>query len=124
MRGTKKLKELAKEQRREPTRAEALFWAAVRRKEFDGYKFYRQRIVWKYIADYYCPKLRLVVEIDGPIHERVENVEYDRVRDEVFRGMGLTVLRFGNERILSNLAACLEEIREVMRIRNEAGKAP
>jgi very-short-patch-repair endonuclease len=115
MRGSETLKTYARTHRKNPTEAEKIFWTAVRRNELDGLKFYRERVFIKYIADFYCPELKLVVEIDGPIHDKPENQEYDRLRDRFFQGKGLLVKRFTNEQVIDHLEECLEEIRRIAR---------
>jgi very-short-patch-repair endonuclease len=112
LRSTPRIKVFAKQNRQKQTQAEVVFWEAVRRKEFEDFKFYRQRPIGRYIADFYCPKLNLVVEVDGPIHEEPEQKEYDQYRDKVLRGKGLTVIRFLNEQVIQDLTGCLESIKQ------------
>ncbi|HEX3045828.1 MAG TPA: endonuclease domain-containing protein [Bacillota bacterium] len=124
MRGTERLKTYARAHRKEPTEAEKRFWGAVRGNELDGLKFYRERVMWKFIADFYCAELKLVVEIDGPIHDSPERQAYDRMREDVFRRNGLTVIRFKNEQVLLALDECLEEIRKIAKAKKGlVGKA-
>lgn len=82
-----------------------------------GYKFLRQHplcveVVLErslyYIPDFYCDKAKLVIEADGPIH--LLKKEYDKNRDEVLKGLGLTILRFDNEQILNDMASVLNTI--------------
>ncbi len=102
----------ARGQRREPTRAEAIFWQAVRGRRFAGLKFKRQMAIGPFIADFCCFELRLIVELDGEPHETDEARERDRRRDTFLRDEGYRVLRFSNERVLGNLEFVLREIAE------------
>jgi very-short-patch-repair endonuclease len=102
---------LARTLRKQKTPAEKHLWNVLRRKQFHGYKFYRQHPIASYIADFYCPKLRLVVEIDGKIH-RVRK-GYDDARTDVLNGMNLTVIRYSNENILTELSRVLIHLKKI-----------
>jgi very-short-patch-repair endonuclease len=80
----------AKQQRRKMTPPEVKLWALLRRSPC-GVGFRRQHPVGPYVADFYCPAAKLVIEIDGMIHDFT--VERDLARDEYMRGLGLTILR-------------------------------
>ena len=92
------------------TDAENLLWSRIRRKQLKGLQFYRQKIIGSYIADFYCPKLKLVIEVDGGQHYSAEGKENDRMRDAYMQGAGITVIRFSDRDVLKNLEAVLEEI--------------
>ncbi|SEM26444.1 Very-short-patch-repair endonuclease [Bosea lupini] len=102
----------ARDQRREPTRAEAAFWQAVRNRRFGNLKFKRQMAIGPFIADFCCHEHRLIVELDGEPHETDEARAGDRRRDAFLRDEGYRVLRFSNERVLGNLEFVLREIAE------------
>jgi very-short-patch-repair endonuclease len=93
----------ARQLRKEETSEEKIFWELVRARRFQGKKFYRQfPIAYEYrnrtrffICDFYCFEERLVVEIDGPIHNKQK--AHDERRTAILNGMGLRVLRFLNE---------------------------
>jgi very-short-patch-repair endonuclease len=108
------LRSLATELRKRQTRAEALFWQEVRNRNCLGYKFYRQRILLNYIVDFYCRELKLVIEIDGGIHSREQNHIYDKIRSADLESYGLTLLRYSNEQILSDLSKVLEDLKTHM----------
>ncbi|MGH7800206.1 MAG: endonuclease domain-containing protein [Thermodesulfobacteriota bacterium] len=108
----KNLKSLARELRKNMTDAEKLLWSKVRRKQFRGYQFYRQRIIGNYIVDFYCPKSKLVIEIDGGQHYSEVGVDTDRLRDKYITDLGLRVLRFTNLDVLQNIEGILEHINE------------
>jgi very-short-patch-repair endonuclease len=85
--------------RKNQTSAEDLLWCNLRNRKLGGYKFRRQHPVLVYIADFYCPEKKVVVEVDGGIHKRKEQREYDKKRDEKMEGLGIFVLRFTNEEV-------------------------
>ena len=97
-----RLKDRARENRKNPTPAEDVAWNMLfSNKQFHGYKFSRQKMLWWFIVDFYCSKLQLVVEIDGKIHD--ERWEYDSERTCELEKMWLKVLRYTNEEILWNI---------------------
>lgn len=73
-------------------------------------QFYRRRIIGNYIADFYCPKAKLVIELDGSQHFSEEGQRHDGKRDAFMNEMGLTVLRIPNNEIRYNLRGAVEEI--------------
>jgi very-short-patch-repair endonuclease len=105
----------SKNLRQELTSAEQLMWDNLRNRKIDDLKFRRQHPIGKYIADFYCHQKLLVIELDGSIHNLPENKDYDRARDEYFRELGITVLRFTNEEVLGNMSSVLKKIRESAR---------
>jgi very-short-patch-repair endonuclease len=90
MRATGKSMRAAKQQRRNMSVPEVRLWALLRRSPGDV-KFRRQHPIGPYVADFYCPAAKLVIEVDGLIHDFT--VERDEARDRYMRGLGLTVLR-------------------------------
>jgi very-short-patch-repair endonuclease len=110
LRYNKKLKPLANELRKNMTDAEMLLWSRVRRKQLKGYQFYRQRTIGNYIVDFYCPKAKLVIEIDGGQHYFEEGVQADKLRDRDITNLGLQVLRFSNPDVLESMDEVLEHI--------------
>jgi len=79
-------------------------------RQVKGYWFYRQKPIGEYIADFYCPKAKLVVEVDGGQHYSNEVIEYDKVRNEYMAGLGLRVLRFTNVDVLTNVEGVIDII--------------
>lgn len=92
------------------TDVERLLWSKVRKKQLKGYQFYRQRIVGNYIVDFYCPKAKLIVEVDGGQHYNNKEIKKDKTRDDYMRKQGLKVLRFSDREILENLNGVIEAI--------------
>ena len=109
------LKTSSQRLRKQMTDAEKLFWSKVRRGQIDGLHFYRQKPIGQYIVDFYCPKAKIVIEIDGGQHYEVKGEAVDRIRDTYFRSQGLRILRFTNLEILKNIKGVmirlLKEIR-------------
>lgn len=106
----KRLKEYSRILRKNMTNAEVLLWSKIRRKSIDGYQFYRQKIIGRYIVDFYCHKAKLVIEVDGGQHYSLECRQKDMVRDNYMARLGLRVLRFSDRDILENLDSVLETI--------------
>ncbi len=102
-------RQLCRELRQRQTPAEAFLWELVRNRRFDGLRFRRQHPLGPFIADFYCPEHRLVVELDGGIHQRQQ--ERDRARDEAINQFGIRVLRFKNEDVLERPEEVLETVR-------------
>ncbi len=107
-----KLKDFSRELRAHMTDAEKSLWLRLRRKQLKGYQFYRQKIIGDYIVDFYCPRARLVVEVDGGQHYGPEEMAKDRVRDKCLREQGLEVLRFSDREVLVERESVLEKICE------------
>ena len=106
----KDIKQLSRNLRSNMTDAEMLLWSKLRGKQLKGFQFYRQKIIGDYIADFYCPKARLVIEVDGGQHFDVEAREKDRERDCYMTKAEITVLRVSNSDVLGNIEAVLEMI--------------
>ena len=108
-----KLKEISRQLRKNMTNAEKRLWAKIRMRQLQGYQFYRQKPIGDYIVDFFCPRAKLVIELDGSHHLIGETIEYDRIRDDYLSSLGLRVLRFTNADVLT----CIEGVIE--RIENE-----
>ena len=111
----KKLKLRAQELRKNMTKSECLLWKYLRKKQILNAQFYRQTIIEHYIVDFYCPKYKLIIEVDGIQHSEEEQKEYDDVRTEDLGQLGLEVLRFTNREILNNAENVVDRIRQKMR---------
>jgi methylmalonyl-CoA mutase len=108
----KSLKEFVLHHRSKPTEAENVLWQYLRDKQLDGIKFRRQRIIDKYIADFVSLENKLIVEVDGSIHQLPENKENDKQRTERLNELGFTVIRFTNNEILHNIESVTAAIKE------------
>ena len=107
-----KLRERRKGLRRSQTEAEKLLWNKLRGRQIHGLKFYRQFSVGGYILDFFCPQIKLAVELDGGQHAEEENKEYDAIRTDYFKGIGIEVLRFWNNEVMKNIEGVLQVIEE------------
>ena len=105
---TEAKRSFARQSRRAPTQAEELVWSLVRNRQLEGLKFRRQVPLMGFVVDFYCPELRLVIELDGPIHESEQSRASDAERDQILRGNGLAVVRIRNEQ------ASEQTLREVI----------
>ena len=98
----------AKEMRANPTPAESVLWESIKSKKLD-YKFRQQHLIDDFIVDFVCLSKKLVIEVDGEIHETQK--EADLKRTEVINGLGYKVVRFKNEEVIGNIDGVLEEIK-------------
>ena len=101
-----KLKEFSRQLRKEQTKEEALLWYRFLSKY--QLRFRRQYVIGNYIADFYCHKAKLVIELDGSQHYDEGQHQYDNARTEYFKTQGLTVLRFSNLDVLRNFTSVCE----------------
>lgn len=99
-----------KELRKNQTEAEKLLWSRIKNKQLDAYKFFRQYSVGPYILDFYCPFLRLNVEIDGGYHKKEK--DYDKERENFLKGNFIETIRFKNEEVMNSLESVLNMIRK------------
>ncbi len=102
--------ERARALRQKATEAEKALWQRLRNRKCGGLKFKRQHPIGHYIVDFYCAELRLVIEVDGGIHDLPDRQACDAARTEQLESLGLTVLRITNEQILSDMEAALARI--------------
>ncbi len=107
-----KLKQPSRQLRNNMTDAETRLWAKLRLRQINGFWFYRQKPIGEYIVDFFCPKAKLVVEVDGGQHFSADGAEYDRIRDEYLESLGLKVMRFTNSEVLKNIEGVVEKIKE------------
>ena len=98
-----KKKEQARALRKSPTPAEKKLWNYLRGNKISGVKFRRQQIIEGFIVDFFCHKAKLVVEVDGDVHDVVEQKTLDTRRKEVFIARGLKEVRFRNEEVLGDV---------------------
>ena len=93
------------------TISEKLLWERLRKNQL-GIKIRRQHPIGDYIADFYCHKAKLVIEIDGNYHNQNDQKEYDHRRDQDLRESGIEVIRFKEEQIMNNIEFVLKRIKE------------
>ena len=105
-----KLKKLARELRNNSTLSEILLWQHLKSKQMKGYDFHRQKPIDNYIVDFFCYKLKLIIEIDGDSHD--ENMGRDKTRQKRLESLGFHVLRFSDRDVKQNIEDVLFSIRK------------
>ena len=103
----------AKELRKSMTVAEEILWEHLRDNKLDGLKFRRQHPLDIFIADFYCHEKKLVIELDGGIHDSLEQKEYDEGRTFELEEKGFKILRFRNEEVINNIEDVLSRIKNL-----------
>ena len=106
----------AKEMRKNPTESEKALWDILRKFRFKGYIFRRQHPVDIFIADFYCHKLKLIIEVDGEIHDSDQAMEYDDGRSAELEKYGLKILRFTNDQVLKETEMVTSQIQNYITI--------
>ena len=104
------LKHRSRTLRREMTDAEQLLWLRLRRKQLMGVQFYRQKPLGYYVVDFYAPRAKIVIEVDGSQHLQPPAARTDAERDRYLSGLGLNVLRFDNLQVLRETESVLDTI--------------
>ena len=92
------------------TKAEIILWSRLRSKKVNGYKFRRQQPIFDYIVDFYCDKLKLIVEVDGEIHAFSEETDYDVKRDKILKINGYNIIRLTNLEIETEIDSAINKI--------------
>ncbi|NWF49869.1 MAG: DUF559 domain-containing protein, partial [Ignavibacteriaceae bacterium] len=116
-----KVKKFVKQNRSNPTPAEEKMWELLRDRKLENYKFRRQHIIGKYIADFACIPQKLVIEIDGLIHQLPENKDSDEIRTQWLESIGFRVLRFLNDEVLNNPAKVLQDVLDNLKVPSFGG---
>jgi very-short-patch-repair endonuclease len=106
----KQLATIARSLRRNATSAEQRLWQGIRRHQVAGFRFRRQVILGRFVADFVCLEVRMVIEVDGATHATDEEVARDAARSAVLATQGYDVLRFTNDDVFHNLEGVLETI--------------
>ena len=118
------VREFARENRKNPTKAEKYVWSKVRGRTLFNLKINRQFVIryklasnytMYFIADFYCHEMQLVIEVDGKIHDYQK--EYDEKRSAILKAMGITVIRFANAEVLSDWSKVEVRVRAFLDIR-------
>ena len=102
------LKEFVSKNRKNETEAEKFLWTQLRGKKLADYKFRRQHIIGSYIADFACLSKKLIIEVDGLIHQLPENKVSDEERTQWLQSKGYTILRFTNEEVINDITVLLK----------------
>jgi len=101
-----------RELRKNLTPAETFLWKHLKAKQLDGKKFVKQHSIGNYIVDFYLASDKLIVELDGEVHQNATAAEYDKKRTVFLNDLGYTVIRFENKMVFDNLKSVLMEIKE------------
>ncbi len=105
-----KLKERTRRRRTQMTDSERAMWGRLRRKQVQAVQFYRQKPIGNYIVDFYAPKAKIVVEVDGSQHMESEQAARDLQRDAFLASQGLRVLRFDDRQVPKEIEGVMEAI--------------
>ncbi len=114
--------------RKNMTHEEKLLWGYLANNQLE-FKFRRQHPIWMYIADFYCHELKLVIEIDGGIHNRKDVKENDTIRENDLIDFGIKVIRFTNDeikqaidKVLANIKSIISEIKNTQQLTNDESR--
>lgn len=108
------LTNLRRKLRREATVPEVMLWHHLRGRRLLGYKFRRQHSIGRFVMDFYCPELRLGIEVDGGQHNNPIIAENDAIRSEWLKHFRVTVIRFNNADVMNNRSGVIERITETI----------
>ena len=109
--------ELARKLRDNQTDAEVFLWNQLGNIRNSKVRFKRQHPILYFIADFYCHKAKLIIEVDGGYHDIPEQYQYDKEREHELEDLGLKVVRFTNEQVMYNIENTLKKIEDVIRER-------
>ena len=105
-----KLKNTARTLRKNMTESEQVLWARLRGKQILGVQFYRQKPIGNYIVDFFAPKTKQVIEVDGSQHLKAGNAKRDKDRDAYLAGLGIQALSFNSREVIKHTNAVVEVI--------------
>jgi very-short-patch-repair endonuclease len=114
---TEQIREAARAMRTHMTPAEMALWTAIRRGGLDGISFRRQHALGRFVLDFYAPRHKLAIEVDGAVHETQQ--ERDAERTEALAERGIRVIRFSNVDVEANVQHVLERIRWEVRLQTD-----
>lgn len=114
-------KEKRRTLKKEMTESEKILWESIRRDAL-GVRFRRQYGIGEYIADFYCPSLKLVIELDGAQHYSDNGLAYDEIRRKFLNTLGIKTIRFSNNEVLTNLENVLKIIKTEIENSNKKSK--
>lgn len=109
------LKDYVEKHRSNPTQAESILWECIKSKKLDYYKFRRQHIIGKYITDFVCLKKRLIIEVDGLIHQLPDIKENDEARQAWLESHGFKVIRFTNNEVIGDTENIISKIETTLK---------
>ncbi len=113
-------KEKRRQLRNNPTHSEKVLWLSLRKKQIHGIRFHRQYSINHFVVDFYAPKIKLVIEVDGSSH--IGNEDYDSARQKYIEALGIKVIRFTDEQVFGNVNNVVKEIERITLERMEKFK--
>lgn len=119
-----KLKELAIQLRNNATKSEIRLWQKLKRNQMYGYDFHRQKPIDKYIADFFCNKLQLAIELDGYSHQLIEVWEKDVKKTKRLNKLGIRILRFSDYQVMNDMDNVLLAIEDYISKFEANGNTP
>ncbi len=114
--------DLRKSLRNNATIPEAILWRRLKGKQVNGLKFRRQFGVGPYVLDFYCPEIRLSIELDGEVHNNYSVEEYDNIRTSFLNENNIREFRFKNDVVYHNIESIVEEIIQYQQRMREGEK--
>ena len=96
--------------RKNQTTAEKIIWQKLRSRQLAGFKFRRQHNIGRFIVDFYCDEIKLIIEIDGDVHAYKQREKYDKERQKILESKGSKIARYTNYEVFNNLDGVLEDI--------------
>ncbi|MBI2465320.1 endonuclease domain-containing protein [Candidatus Shapirobacteria bacterium] len=102
------LRDVARVNRKNPTKAEEKLWIEILKNKQTGYLFLRQKPIYRFIADFYCSELSLIIEVDGDSHDNKKGT--DKLRDQWLECIGIKTIRFTNKEVLENIELVIEKL--------------
>jgi very-short-patch-repair endonuclease len=109
------MKPFRRKLRKNMTAAEVALWLMIKNKQLDGERFLRQYSIGHFVVDFYCPKHKLAVELDGEVHFTDEAAAYDAKRTAYLNSLGVQVVRFENFEVFQYPMRTLDEIRKYLK---------
>ena len=106
----KKLESRRKKLRSNMTEPEIILWSRIKNKQILGLKFRRQHSIGPYIVDFYCPDIRLAIEVDGGHHNQEENIIYDEERTAYLNSLNIKVIRYWNNEVAKEINNVIEDL--------------
>jgi len=106
---------IAREFRNKPTKGEDKLWKLINKDQIFNYRFRRQYVIAGFILDFYCPKLKLGLEVDGSIHNIKDNIDYDLKRENIIKQYNIKIIRFTNKEIENNILTALRKLKDYIK---------
>lgn len=106
------LKGFRQQLRHNLTPAETFLWNQLKSRKFQGKRFTKQHSIGQYIVDFYCASEKLIIELDGEVHNNPISQDYDQNRTIDLKTLGFRIIRFENKMVFENLASVLVEIKD------------